>query len=173
MISFGRDRGDFWLFLLLTPDAWWRPLGVQPHLYKHRLTSHTFYFYFHDLFHRAWCVAEIAEAKRLHMNQALKVTSKATIMQRAHTLENLDIRNMRASSETDKELILKKIQDSMNIDQFNAELRSLIFDPKSGLLASWHAMDTSQQLAEAGRLVRWGLADAGTGKVWKAWEPLE
>ena len=32
MISFGRDRGDFWLFLLLTLDEWCRPRGVLPHL---------------------------------------------------------------------------------------------------------------------------------------------
>ena len=126
-----------------------------------------------DLFQRAWCVAEIAEAKRLQMNQALKVTSKATILQRAQSLANLDITNMRAACDADKKLILEKIENSMSIKQFNAELRSLIFDPKSGLLASWHAMDSAQQLAEVGRLVRWGLADAGTGKVWKAWEAQE
>ena len=39
-----------------------------------------------------------------------------TIMKRAHTIENLDVRNMRASSETDKELILNKIENSLNID---------------------------------------------------------
>ena len=126
-----------------------------------------------DLFSRAWCVAEIAEAKCLQMNQALKLASKDTIMQRAQTLENLDVRNMRASSATDKELILNKIENNTSIDQFNSELQSLIFDPKSGLLASWHAMDSLQQVAESGRLIRWGLADAGTGKVWKAWEAHE
>ncbi|CAE7552336.1 BMY1 [Symbiodinium natans] len=123
-----------------------------------------------DLFRRAWCVAEIAEAKRLHMNQALKLASRATIMQRARTLENLDVRSMSASSEADKELILNKIHQSRNIEQFNAELQSLIFDPKAGLLESWNAMDSLQQTGEVGRLIRWGQADAGTGKVWKAWE---
>ena len=123
-----------------------------------------------DLFNRAWCVAEIAEAKRLHMKQALKLPSKATIMQRSHTLANLDVRTMRATMETDKKFILEKIAKSKNIEQFNAELQSLIFEPKSGLLASWNAMDSLQQIGEVGRLIRWGLADAGTGKVWKAWE---
>ena len=118
-----------------------------------------------DLFNRAWCVAEIAEAKRLQMNQALKLASKATIMQRARTLENLDVRNMRASSETDKQLILNKITKITNVDQFNTELQALIFDPKSGLLASWNALDSLQQVGEVGRLIRWGIADAGTGKV--------
>lgn len=119
-----------------------------------------------DLFQRAWCVAEIAEAKRLHMRQSLKLLSKAAIEQRAQSLGRLDIRNMGASSEKDKELILGKIG---SIDHFNAELQSLIFDPKSGLFASWSAMDSVQQMSEVGRLIRWGMAD-GSGKVWKAWD---
>ncbi|CAE7730078.1 unnamed protein product [Symbiodinium sp. CCMP2456] len=126
-----------------------------------------------DLFNRAWCVAEIAEAKRLQMTQALKFASKAAIMPRMHTLENLDVRSMRASSETDKEFILNKIAHNTGVEQFNTELQSLILDPKSGLLASWHAMDSWQQIREVGRLIRWGLADGGTGKVWKAWEAHE
>lgn len=123
-----------------------------------------------ELFHRAWCVAEIAEAKRLDMTQSLQLLSKATMQQRARTLENLDVRSMQASSEKDKELILGKIED---VEEFNAELQALIFDPKSGLVASWNAMDSLQQVGEVGRLIRWGLADAGTGKVWKAWEVHE
>ena len=126
-----------------------------------------------DLFNRAWCVAEIAEANRLQMKQPLKVASKATIEQRARTLQNLDVRNMQASSETDKQLIIKEIKNSRNIDDFNAELQALIFDPGSGLLASWSAMDSLQQMVEVGRLIRWGLADAGSGKVWKAWDADE
>ena len=120
-----------------------------------------------DLFHRAWCVAEIAEANRLRMTQSLKLVSKVTLQQRAGTLENLDVRRMEASSERDKELILGKIE---SIEEFNLDLQGLIFDPSSGLVASWHAMDTLQQVAEVGRLIRWGLADAGSGKVWRAWE---
>ena len=77
---------------------------------------------------------------------------------------------MRASSEIDKELILNKIKHSTNIDQFNSQLHSLIFDPTSGLVASWHAMDSLQQIGEVSRLIRWGVADAGTRKVWTAWE---
>ena len=107
------------------------------------------------------------------MNQTLKLASKATIVQRACTLENLDVENMRASSEADKDLILNRIRDSTGIDKFNQDLHSLIFDPNSGLLASWHAMDSLQQIGEVGRLIRWGLADAGTGKVWKVWEAHE
>ena len=126
-----------------------------------------------DLFNRAWCVAEIAEAKRLQMKQALKLSSRTAIMQRVRTLENLDVRSMRASSEADKELILNKIKNNTAIDEFNKELQSLILDPKSGLVTSWNTMDSMQQTGEAGRLIRWGLLDAGTGKVWKAWEADE
>ena len=120
-----------------------------------------------DLFNRAWCVAEIFEAKQLQMEQSLKLRSRATIQQRARTLENLDVREMQASSEKDKELILGKIPD---VDDFNSKLQVLIFDPTSGLVASWKAMDSLQQTGEVGRLIRWGLADAGSGKVWRAWE---
>lgn len=34
-----------------------------------------------ELFHRAWCMAEIAEAKRLDMTQSLQLSSKGTIQQ--------------------------------------------------------------------------------------------
>ena len=54
---------------------------------------------------------------------------------------------MRASSEKDKELILGKIED---VDDFNAKLQVLIFDPKSGLVATWNAMDSLQQIGEVG-----------------------
>ena len=120
-----------------------------------------------DLFHRAWCVAEIAEAKRLHMNQSLKLVSSAVLQRRANTLQKLDIRDMGASSAKDKELILGRIE---NVDDFNAQLQSLIFDSQSGLLATWRVMDSLQQIGEVGRLIRWGVADGGTGKVWKAWD---
>jgi len=120
-----------------------------------------------DLFRRAWCVAEIAEARRLQMDQSLKLSSKATLQEGARTLQNLDVREMQASCERDKELILARIED---IDDFNAKVQALIWDPKSGLVASWAAMDSLQQIGEAGRLIKWGLADAGSGRVWKAWE---
>ena len=64
-----------------------------------------------------WCVAEVAQAKRLDMTQSLQLLSKGTIQQRAPTLENLDVRSMDASCEKDKELILGKIAD---IEEFSA-----------------------------------------------------
>ena len=93
----------------------------------------------------------MAEAKRLQMPMALKVASRAAIMQRSSAWENLDVRRMRASSETDKELILDKIRSSADVDHFNTELQlqSLIFDPQSGLLASWRAMDSMQRMAHS------------------------
>ena len=68
-----------------------------------------------ELFNRAWCVAEIAEARRLQMKQSLKLASKATLHQRAGTLKNLDVRSMRASSDMDKKIILDKIKSSTNL----------------------------------------------------------
>ena len=118
-----------------------------------------------DLFRRAWCVAEIAEAKRLQMDQSLKLWSKATLQERARTLENLDVRDMRASSDKDKELILGKIQD---VDDFNAKLQVLIFDPKSGLVATWNAMDSLQQIGEVGRLIK----GPGRCRQWKSVESM-
>lgn len=101
------------------------------------------------------------------MDQSLKLLSKATLQECAQTLESLDVRDMRASSDKDKELTLGKIQD---IDDFNSKPQVLIFDPNSGLVATWNAMHSLQQIGEVGRLIRWGLADAGSGKVWKAWD---
>ena len=146
-----------WLSWLLNHSFGWQVVCLNSFIHS----------FIQDLFRRAWCVAEIAEAKRLQMDQSLKLWSKATLQERARTLENLDVRDMRASSEQDKELILGKIQD---VDDFNAKLQVLIFDPKSGLVATWNAMDSLQQIGEVGRLIRWGLADAGSGKVWKAWD---
>ena len=119
-----------------------------------------------DLFRRAWCVAEIAEAKRLHMEQSLKLSSKAVLQDRARTLENLDVRNMRASSDKDKELILGKIED---INEFNAKLQVLIFDPKAGLIATWHAMDSLQQIGEVGPAHSLGQ---GRCRQWKSVEGM-
>ncbi|OLQ01020.1 hypothetical protein AK812_SmicGene16254 [Symbiodinium microadriaticum] len=89
-------------------------------------------------------------AKRLQMEQSLKLSSKAVLQERARTLENLDVRNMRASSDKDKELILGKIKD---INDFNAKLQVLIFDPKAGLVATWHAMDSLQQIGKVCELL--------------------
>ena len=106
-----------WLLWLLNHSFGWQVVCLFSFIHSFIL----------DLFRRAWCVAEIAEAKRLQMDQSLKLWSKATLQERARTLENLDVRDMRASSDKDKELILGKIQD---VDDFNAKLQGLILDQK-------------------------------------------
>lgn len=39
----------------------------------------------------------------------------------------------------------------------------------SGLLKSWERSDNFERMGEAGRLLRWSLADHGTGQVWRFW----
>ena len=80
-----------------------------------------------DLFNRAWCIAEIAEAKRLGMRQNLKLESR-TILE-THSDMRLDVRNMVCSSVRDKDLIMKKIGD---VECFNERLQSLVFGKHSG-----------------------------------------
>lgn len=80
-----------------------------------------------DLFKRAWCIAEIAEAKRLGMRQNLKLESRRIL--ETHRDMRLDVRNMRCSSDGDKDLIMKKIGD---VECFNERLQSLVFGKHSG-----------------------------------------
>ncbi|CAK9045669.1 unnamed protein product [Durusdinium trenchii] len=122
-----------------------------------------------NLFKRAWCIAEIAEAKRLGMRQSLKLVSKEILLQRQPSLENLDISQMHCHNKNDLTIILKKITDYVTITRFNEQLQSLIFDSRTGLLKSWERSDNFERMGEAGRLLRWSLADHGTGQVWRFW----
>ena len=128
-----------------------------------------------DLFNRAWCIAEIAEGKRLRMHQSLKFVSKKVLIRRQRTLQKIDIANMECTNENDLQIILTKIQKYVSIPGFNEQLQSLIFDERSGLLKTWQTSDNLERMGEAGRLLRWSLADGGTGKVWRFWrtEQLE
>ena len=58
-----------------------------------------------NLFQRAWCVAELAEAHRLGMAQKLFLRNKATLMTRQGTLQGLQVENMRASRPEDAQQI--------------------------------------------------------------------
>eukprot|EP00930_Biecheleria_cincta_P034098 TRINITY_DN23591_c0_g2_i7.p2 TRINITY_DN23591_c0_g2~~TRINITY_DN23591_c0_g2_i7.p2 ORF type:complete len:787 (-),score=108.54 TRINITY_DN23591_c0_g2_i7:159-2519(-) len=91
------------------------------------------------IFMRAWCVAEIAEAKRLEIHQALVIHSKEHT--KIHALcrkkaENFDVAKCEASNPSDKQRIMNRIKDR---DHFNAHVRNLLFND-NGLLAS--ALDT-------------------------------
>ena len=89
-----------------------------------------------DLFQRAWCIAEIAEAKRHGMRQSLKLVSKQGLLQHKDSLRKLDIERMHCYKEHDREVILKRIKAYVSIPRFNEQLQSLIFDPRAGLISS-------------------------------------
>ena len=40
-----------------------------------------------DLFSRAWCMAELAEAQRMGMGQCLLIRNKATLLSRQHSAQ--------------------------------------------------------------------------------------
>ncbi|CAE7770911.1 BMY1 [Symbiodinium sp. CCMP2456] len=87
-----------------------------------------------DLFNRAWCIAEIAEARRLGMRQSLKLISNRVLLRRERSLRNLDIARMKCADSSDKTMILEKIEQYISVERFNEQLRFLIFDERSGWL---------------------------------------
>jgi len=104
-----------------------------------------------DLFSRAWCVAEIAEAHRLGMEQELKLRGAEALEVHRELLVNLRVEEMRATRPEDVAEILATIPDK---GAFNQHLQGLIFDEGSGLLAHWGSLDCAQQLHRIGRLAR-------------------
>lgn len=118
------------------------------------------------LFHRAWCVAELAEARLLRMPTHVKIPSKNALAQHMEGLRFLKVQDLQATRPEDVEEILGKIPD---FESFNQALHELIFDPQLGILATWSDLDAARQMEEVGRLLRWGRADAGRGLVWSSW----
>ncbi|CAL1166605.1 unnamed protein product [Cladocopium goreaui] len=88
-----------------------------------------------NLFTRAWCVAEIHRAQLMGMPQRMSIYSEANLKEHEGWLQHLKVETMSASNPSDTELILSKIDDKQ---QFNEELRSLIFD-ENGLIQACHA----------------------------------
>ena len=124
-----------------------------------------------DVFGRAWCVAELAEAHRMGMAQSLKMRNKETLLRRQLTLQGLKVENMKASRPEDVEEILAKIPDK---EAFNAKLQELIFDSNVGLVAAWKNADALQQMEEVSHLLKWlRLSEAVEGGhiVWQQWLP--
>ena len=124
-----------------------------------------------DLFGRAWCVAELAEAHRMGMAQSLKMRNKETLLRRQLTLQGLKVENMKASRPEDVVEILAKIPDK---EAFNAKLQELIFDSNVGLVAAWKNADALQQMEEVSHLLKWlRLSEAVEGGqiVWQRWLP--
>eukprot|EP00435_Cladocopium_sp_Y103_P001287 s1514_g1.t1 len=105
-----------------------------------------------NLFQRAWCVAELAEAHRLGMAQKLFLRNKATLMTRQSTLQGLQVENMRASRPEDVQQILSKIPDKVT---FNKKLQELIFDGNVGLLAAWRKADVLQHMEDLSYILKW------------------
>jgi len=93
-----------------------------------------------ELFHRAWCVAEISEANRSHILQQLKVPNLHSIDENHSKIEVLDVRECRASRDEDKDFILEKIEKYTSIDAFNDDLHKLV----AGITFRW--MHESQLL---------------------------
>jgi len=121
-----------------------------------------------SLFSRAWCVAELAEARRLGISQSLKLRSARTLSDHAEDLRGLQVEQLKASRPEDVEEILAKIPDKA---AFNSALQKLIFDEDSGLLAAWDGLDTTRRMSEAGHLLKWSMADPTKASlVWQFWD---
>ncbi|CAE8613914.1 unnamed protein product [Polarella glacialis] len=76
-----------------------------------------------ELLSRVWCVAELVEAHRLHLPQALMIHSAASRENCLEKLRHLDVREAQASYAADKAFILGKIED---VDIFNEQLKGLL-----------------------------------------------
>lgn len=122
-----------------------------------------------NLFQRAWCVAELAEAHRLGMAQKLFLRNKATLMTRQGTLQGLQVENMRASRPEDVQQILSKIPNKM---AFNKKLQERIFDGNVGLLPAWRKADVLQQMEDLSHILKWATVSASVGNgalIWRRW----
>ena len=104
-----------------------------------------------ELFSRAWCVAEIAEAYMMGMKQLLKIDSALTLQHRTEKLKAVRIEDMKASRPEDVEQILNRIPNKI---EFNLQLQRL-FGKLFGTL--WH-LHPSERLKMTCREIRWQLA---------------
>eukprot|EP00931_Biecheleriopsis_adriatica_P039378 TRINITY_DN22520_c1_g1_i1.p1 TRINITY_DN22520_c1_g1~~TRINITY_DN22520_c1_g1_i1.p1 ORF type:complete len:683 (-),score=96.11 TRINITY_DN22520_c1_g1_i1:76-2124(-) len=103
-----------------------------------------------EIFGRAWCVAEMAEANHMGMRQDIKLASRQDSGFDAQTsqLKQLDVRRMQASRPEDVTEILAKIKD---VDEFNSHLQHLLLGDE-GLFVVWNKFDIVSQTAELGRV---------------------
>merc|ERR1712046_376728 len=85
----------------------------------------------YEVFTRAWCVAELVVAHEHYLPQVLLLYSLDGVEEQAELLEHLDVRDCQSTRPEDKDRIISKIAD---IELFNDELKSLIFDADTGLL---------------------------------------
>jgi hypothetical protein len=87
-----------------------------------------------DLFNRAWCVAEIAEAEKNDMKHFLYVASEENIRENLGKIESFDVNECSATRWEDKKCILESIkQQAGGIEAFNQNMRRL----GGGLAFEW------------------------------------
>ena len=104
-----------------------------------------------DVLYRAWCVAEVVEANVLGIKARIQVHSQNAVDCNYDHLAHLDVRNCSATSQADKDLILRKIYD---IDAFNLKLQQLVFSSE-GLFSGW--VDGRERSRQVGRIWRRSL----------------
>ncbi|CAJ1447384.1 unnamed protein product, partial [Effrenium voratum] len=84
-----------------------------------------------QIFSRAWCVAELVEARRLALKQRLVVHSKDSVSgKKTSPLKNIRVQDCKASRPEDVDEILAKIEDK---DRFNEELKRALFTDNDSL----------------------------------------
>lgn len=101
-----------------------------------------------EVFHRAWCVAEIVESNSSGMPQQIKLKSIAALDQCYDRLMHLDVRECRASRPEDRDMILANIRD---VEAFNLHSQCAIFGTR-GLFGKW--LDGRERGSLVGRVVK-------------------
>ena len=79
-----------------------------------------------DMFSRAWCIAELAQAHATRMEQHLVVHSAESLENQKLRLRSLRVENCYASRPEDKQEILSKIGSASAIRKFNDGLQKLL-----------------------------------------------
>merc|ERR1719506_62889 len=94
-----------------------------------------------DLITRVWCIAELYEADRSHLTQAMKIFTQMSDDGQQSALAkvcNIDVRNAEASQPSDKEFVLSKIED---IDEFNQHVKRLVLKRMNAHFGGAHIGD--------------------------------
>lgn len=112
-----------------------------------------------DVFTRAWCVSELAQAHTMGMRQHLKLMNIRSLQENEEQLRKIRIENMQASRPQDVEEILARIPDKM---LFNEKLQKLLFE---SLLPRWYDLDGREQFAVIGNVARWQTVINRRGSV--------
>jgi len=102
-----------------------------------------------DLFTRAWCMSELAQAHTMGLSQYIKLVNTRALDENLGNLQNIRIEDMQATRPEDVQEILAGIPDK---DLFNASLQTLIFKT---LLFNWRTIGKDEQAEVIGRLGRW------------------